>query len=56
MSSVATPAHVDHVGHLAELRPVGALRWVTTVDHKDIGILYLLTSLLFLVIGGSRRC
>lgn len=26
--------------------------WVTTVDHKRIGILYLLTSLFFFVIGG----
>src|SRR4051794_13095881 len=33
-------------------RPVGLLRWVTTVDHKDIGILYLLTTLVFLLIGG----
>jgi cytochrome c oxidase subunit I len=28
------------------------LRWVTTVDHKDIGILYLVTSLGFFVVGG----
>jgi cytochrome c oxidase subunit 1/cytochrome c oxidase subunit I+III len=28
------------------------LRWVTSVDHKDIGILYLLTSLAFGVCGG----
>jgi cytochrome c oxidase subunit 1/cytochrome c oxidase subunit I+III len=34
------------------LRPTGMLRWVTTVDHKDIGILYLLTSLAFGVCGG----
>jgi cytochrome c oxidase subunit I len=27
-------------------------RWVTTVDHKDIGILYLVSSAIFLVIGG----
>jgi cytochrome c oxidase subunit 1 len=26
--------------------------WVTTVDHKRLGILYILYSLLFLVIGG----
>jgi cytochrome c oxidase subunit 1 len=26
--------------------------WVTTVDHKRLGILYILTGLLFLVIGG----
>jgi cytochrome c oxidase subunit 1 len=26
--------------------------WVTTVDHKRLGILYILSSLLFLAIGG----
>src|SRR5262245_46271417 len=26
--------------------------WVTTVDHKRIGLLYILLALLFLVIGG----
>src|SRR5437879_201885 len=35
-----------------ELRPAGLLRWVTTVDHKDIGVLYLLTSFAFMLIGG----
>ncbi|MCA9152308.1 MAG: cytochrome c oxidase subunit I [Planctomycetales bacterium] len=29
-------------------------RWVTTVDHKRIGLLYLMMSLLFLVIGGME--
>jgi hypothetical protein len=29
--------------------------WVTTVDHKRLGILYLGYALLFLVIGGSKR-
>src|ERR1044071_4449842 len=33
-------------------RPTGLLRWVTTVDHKDIGILYLLTSTVFFVLAG----
>src|SRR5437660_6436455 len=36
----------------AESRPTGLLRWVTTVDHKDIGVLYLVTSLGFFVLGG----
>ncbi|MFT3882156.1 MAG: hypothetical protein QM703_21200 [Gemmatales bacterium] len=28
--------------------------WVTTVDHKKIGILYILLSVVFLVIGGCE--
>src|SRR5437763_7595771 len=28
--------------------------WVTTVDHKKIGILYVLMSLVFLVVGGAE--
>jgi heme/copper-type cytochrome/quinol oxidase subunit 1 len=34
-----------------QLRPTGLLRWVTTVDHKDIGVLYLVTSAAFLLVG-----
>lgn len=30
----------------------GLWRWLTTVDHKDIGILYLWASLIFFVAGG----
>jgi cytochrome c oxidase subunit I len=35
-------------------RPIGVLlhSWVTTVDHKRLGILYILYAVLFLVIGG----
>jgi cytochrome c oxidase subunit I len=32
----------------------GVYAWVATVDHKKIGILYLLTALVFLLIGGSE--
>src|ERR671931_1307383 len=34
------------------VRAPGLLRWVTTVDHKDIGILYLVTTLVFFGVGG----
>ena len=30
----------------------GALGWLASVDHKTIGIRYLVTSFLFLVLGG----
>ena len=33
-------------------REEGAFGWIATVDHKRIGILYLLTSLFFFCIGG----
>ncbi|MCG8585313.1 MAG: hypothetical protein MI757_11430, partial [Pirellulales bacterium] len=28
------------------------LSWVSTVDHKRIGVLYILTATVFLVVGG----
>jgi heme/copper-type cytochrome/quinol oxidase subunit 1 len=30
----------------------GLYGWVATVDHKRIGILYLLTTLVFFIMGG----
>jgi cytochrome c oxidase subunit I len=33
-------------------RPTGWLSWLTTVDHKRIGILYMATSLVFFCLGG----
>ena len=49
MTTVASPYPAPAV---EELRPTGALRWFTTVDHKDIGILYLVTSFGFMLLGG----
>jgi cytochrome c oxidase subunit 1/cytochrome c oxidase subunit I+III len=48
-TSAASPTPgVEHAEHEAS----GAFAWVATVDHKRIGILYLMTSLFFFVIGG----
>jgi cytochrome c oxidase subunit I len=33
-------------------RPRGWLEWLTTTDHKKIGILYLFTTFLFFILGG----
>lgn len=30
------------------------LHWISTVDHKEIGIMYMLTALLFFIIGGAE--
>ncbi|MEI6351213.1 MAG: cytochrome c oxidase subunit I [Verrucomicrobiota bacterium] len=41
------PTHAE-----SEAEYPGILGWITTVDHKRIGILYLLTTLVFFLIGG----
>ncbi len=46
-ASPATPASVA-------TRAVPSDRWTTTVDHKRIGIMYLATSGLFMVLGGIQ--
>jgi cytochrome c oxidase subunit I len=41
---VTTPA--------GEAKPVGLVAWLTTTDHKRIGILYLVTTFAFFLLGG----
>jgi cytochrome c oxidase subunit 1 len=42
--------------HLTEIvsgpRPRGVLGWLTTADHKKIGILYMVTAFVFFLLGG----
>src|SRR5437667_12407777 len=39
-------------GHPPEPPPAGLWTWITTVDHKRIGILYGVSAFAFFVIGG----
>src|ERR1700738_1346184 len=49
MATVAAPSPAPEVVPQPER---GALRWFTTVDHKDIGILYLVTTVFFFLLAG----
>jgi len=44
-----TTAHGDVEAH----QPTGLLRWLTSTDHKVIGISYMVTSVLMMVLGGA---
>ncbi len=48
----ATAARPEIVMHGPSERPGGWLSWLTTTDHKKIGLLYLFATFLFFVIGG----
>ena len=43
---------IDESGYIDEEKPAGIIRWLTTVDHKDIGILYGLYGVFAFVVGG----
>ena len=50
---------VRHVGdaprtYAPASAPRGVWSWLTTVDHKRIGLLYLITALTFFAIGGAE--
>jgi cytochrome c oxidase subunit I len=45
---VRATAAADH----GDARPVGLVAWLTTTDHKRIGILYLVTTFAFFLLGG----
>jgi cytochrome c oxidase subunit 1 len=46
---VAAPPYASAATESAN---TGLMSWLTTVDHKRIGVLYLITALVFFVIGG----
>jgi cytochrome c oxidase subunit I+III len=54
MATIATPEALERVRRLDRIwaeRP-GVLGWLTTTDHKRIGILYFFTALVFFAAGG----
>jgi cytochrome c oxidase subunit I len=56
MASVLTPPAQPHVDRLERVwkERTGLLGWLTTTDHKRIGLMYLFTSLAFFAAGGAE--
>ncbi len=51
MATVEARIHHGHAAHAPKKRS-GILDWISTVDHKKIGILYGVTALIFMLVGG----
>ncbi len=46
-------APVPHVtAHEVQTKPTGWMRWLTTTDHKEIGIMYMVATFVFFLLGG----
>ncbi len=45
-------ATLDHALSHTAPRPTGIVGWITTVDHKRIGILYMITAVVFFIASG----
>ena len=53
MAAVDTAVAVPEItAHNVQPQPRGWVSWVTTTDHKRIGILYLVTTFVFFILGG----
>ena len=54
MATAALTPTPQIVAHRVTPAPRGIMGWVTTTDHKRIGILYLVTSFAFFILGGTE--
>ncbi|HWI08905.1 MAG TPA: cbb3-type cytochrome c oxidase subunit I, partial [Solirubrobacteraceae bacterium] len=53
MAATDTPALVPEItAHEVKPEPRGWVSWVTTTDHKRIGIMYIVTTFAFFILGG----
>lgn len=52
MKEILIPEPEEPIPDLSTSTSQGLLQWISTVDHKEIGIMYLWLSVLFLLIGG----
>src|SRR5689334_19342875 len=50
MTTASPPAVLDHAH--GEERDSSLFSWIATVDHKRIGVMYLVAALVFFAIGG----
>src|ERR1700685_1914931 len=51
-ATVADDGHDEHHGDDEHHGPTGILKWMTSTDHKVIGLSYTVTSVVMLIIGG----
>ena len=47
-------AHAEGITRKREIGSSGLLSWIMTVDHKRIGILYLVSAIIFFIVGGTE--
>src|SRR6185437_478905 len=53
-TTIKIPEPASHFPGLGVENAQGVLQWIAAVDHKLIGIMYLMMSLVFLVLGGTE--
>ncbi|MFZ2050236.1 MAG: cytochrome c oxidase subunit I [Solirubrobacteraceae bacterium] len=53
MATYAAPVP-QIAAHKVEREPRGWMSWITTTDHKKIGIMYLVTTFVFFILGGTE--